>query len=63
MSDKKSWFIAYGLFFLFGSLGVHRFYLEKPWTGVLWLLTGGLLGIGLVYDFFAMPFHIYFANK
>ncbi len=63
MSDKKSWFFAYGLLFFFGSLGLHRFYLDKPWTGILWLCSGGLLGIGLVYDFFALPFHLYFANN
>jgi len=39
----------------FGTLGVHRFYLRKHGTGVLWLLTGGLFGIGAVVDLFRMP--------
>ena len=38
-----------------GSLGVHRFYLRKHGTGVLWLLTGGLFGIGAVVDLFRLP--------
>ncbi|PAY17123.1 hypothetical protein CKO51_23250 [Rhodopirellula sp. SM50] len=33
-----------------GLFGVHRFYLGKIFTGVLYLLTGGLLGVGFVYD-------------
>ena len=39
----------------FGTLGVHRFYLRKHGTGVLWLLTGGIFGIGAVVDLFRMP--------
>ncbi|MGB6222727.1 NINE protein [Haloferula sp.] len=37
-----------------GVFGIHRFYLGKVWTGILWLLTGGLVGIGYLYDFFTL---------
>ena len=49
--------IAYLLWALggFGTLGLHRFYLRKPGTGVLWLLTGGVLWIGAVADLFRLP--------
>ena len=49
--------IAYLLWALggFGTLGLHRFYLRKPGTGVLWLLTGGVLWIGAVVDLFRLP--------
>jgi len=33
-----------------GIFGVHRFYVGKMGTGILWLVTGGLFGIGVVYD-------------
>ena len=49
MSDKSR-IIAF-LFCLFlGELGIHRFYVGKIGTGVLWLLTFGLFGIGMLVD-------------
>lgn len=40
---------------LFGFAGLHRFYLGKIGTGVLYFITGGLFGIGTIYDLFSMP--------
>jgi TM2 domain-containing membrane protein YozV len=37
-----------------GVFGLHRFYLGKWVTGLVWLLTGGLLGVGWIYDFFTL---------
>jgi hypothetical protein len=49
--------IAYLLWFLsgFGALGFHRFYLGRFGTGLLWLFTGGLAGIGGLFDLFYIP--------
>ncbi len=56
--------IAY-LLWLVGGLGVfglHRFYMKKIPTGVLWILTGGLGFLGSIYDFLTMTRQIAEAN-
>ena len=53
----KSLFVTYLLWLcsLFGVLGLQRFYLGRWITGLLWLFTGGLLGIGAILDLFLIP--------
>jgi TM2 domain-containing membrane protein YozV len=42
--------LTWVLFAFLGIFGVHHFYMGQVVTGVVWLLTGGLCGLGLVYD-------------
>ena len=43
--------VAWLLQTFLGPLGIHRFYMGKIWTGLLWLVTGGLFLIGYLYDY------------
>ncbi len=45
-----------------GFLGIHRMYMGKWLTGILYLLTGGLLGIGIIYDFWTLNDQITMVN-
>ncbi len=38
------------LLWIFGFTGAHRFYFGRPVTGTIWLLTGGLVGVGWIVD-------------
>lgn len=49
-TSDKSRTVALLLCVFVGGLGIHRFYVGKIGTGVLYLLTGGLFGIGWLVD-------------
>jgi hypothetical protein len=46
----KSQIVAFILCLLIGALGIHRFYLGHIGVGILYLLTAGLCGIGILVD-------------
>ena len=47
--------VAYALWAFLGLFGAHRFYVGRPASGLVWLFTGGLFGIGWIIDFFLIP--------
>lgn len=48
--SDRSRLLALLLCVFLGYLGAHRFYVGKTWTGLLWLVTGGLFGVGYIAD-------------
>ena len=42
--------IAWILLTFLGIFGIHRFYMGKWITGLIYLLSGGLVGLGVLYD-------------
>jgi TM2 domain-containing membrane protein YozV len=54
--------VAWVLLTFLGLLGLHRFYMGKWVTGIIYLCTAGLLGIGYLYDFWTLNDQITVVN-
>lgn len=46
--------VAWILLTFLGLLGAHRMYLGKWISGIVYLLTLGLFGLGIIYDFWTL---------
>ncbi len=55
--------VAWLLLTFLGIFGIHRMYLNKWLTGIIYLLTGGLLGFGYLYDFWTLNEQITIMNR
>jgi TM2 domain-containing membrane protein YozV len=55
--------VAWMLLTFLGLFGLHRMYMGKWFTGILYLLTGGLLGFGYLYDFWTLNDQITMINR
>ena len=55
--------VAWMLHTFLGIFGIHRMYMGKWLTGILYLLTGGLLGFGYLYDFWTLNDQITILNR
>jgi len=50
----KDYNVAWILLTFLGIFGIHRFYQEKWITAILYLLSGGLFLIGIIYDYWTL---------
>lgn len=54
ISGPASYNVSWVLLTFLGIFGVHRFYLGKWITGLIWLFTGGLFLLGVLYDYWTL---------
>jgi TM2 domain-containing membrane protein YozV len=62
-SGPINYSVAWILLTFLGFFGIHRFYMGKWGTGLLYLLTFGLLGVGYLYDMWTLNWQISELNK
>ena len=54
VEGHKNYTLAWVFLTFLGIFGVHRFYQGKWLTGVAYLFTLGLFGIGIIYDYWTL---------
>ena len=53
-TGRVSYSVAWILLTFLGLFGVHRFYMGKWLTGLVYLLTGGLFFLGYLWDYWTL---------
>ncbi|MFO7785234.1 MAG: NINE protein [Thermodesulfobacteriota bacterium] len=62
-SGPYSYNVAWVLLTFLGIFGIHRFYMRKWISGIIYLLTGGLFLIGYIYDYWTLNDQITIRNS
>jgi len=62
-SGEIDYTVGWVLLTFLGLFGIHRFYMGKWLTGIVYLLTGGILGIGYLYDLWTLNDQISLINS
>ena len=62
-SGEIDYTVGWVLLTFLGLFGIHRFYMGKWPTGIVYLLTGGILGIGYLYDLWTLNDQISLINS
>ena len=62
-SGNYDYTVAWILLTFLGLFGFHRMYLGKWVTGIIYLLTGGIFGLGYLYDFWTMNEQVSLLNS
>jgi len=60
---ETSYNVSWILLTFLGVFGVHRLYLGKILTALLYFFTGGLFGLGLLYDYWTLNEQVSVANR
>ena len=53
-TGRLNYTVAWILLTFLGLFGIHRFYMSKWITGLIYLLTGGLFFLGYLYDYWTL---------
>src|SRR5659263_40670 len=61
-SGRINYTIAWILLTFLGLFGIHRMYMGKWISGIIYLLTLGIFGIGYIYDFWTLNDQITLIN-
>jgi len=62
-SGEIDYTVAWVLLTFLGLFGIHRFYMGKWVTGVLYLLSGGIFGFGYLYDLWTLNDQVSLINS
>jgi TM2 domain-containing membrane protein YozV len=62
-SGNVNYTVAWILLTFLGLFGIHRFYMGKWLTGIVYLLTGGIFGIGYLYDYWTLNDQVSLINS
>jgi TM2 domain-containing membrane protein YozV len=62
-TGKLNYTVAWVLLTFLGLFGIHRFYMGKWFTGLIYLLTGGIVGIGYLYDLWTLNDQVSLINS
>jgi TM2 domain-containing membrane protein YozV len=61
-TGKIDYSVAWILLTFLGLFGIHRMYMGKWLSGILFLLTGGFFLIGIIYDFWTLNDQVTLVN-
>jgi len=62
-SGNVNYTVAWILLTFLGLFGMHRFYMGKWLTGIVYLLSGGIFGIGYLYDYWTLNDQVSLINS
>ncbi|MDY6905146.1 MAG: TM2 domain-containing protein [Thermodesulfobacteriota bacterium] len=62
-NGRVDYSVAWVLLTFLGLFGIHRFYMGKWVTGIVYLLTGGIFGLGFLYDLWTLNGQISDINR